>query len=178
VAASIIPAEHKDFDEPGLEAYKWVDLSDLLFSHATFVSPGLLYQQNADSAINVVIAQGLLSLYLTEKGNANDAWVTAGHATRLYQGLDVEDSGDDARNAENLPSDHSNIWWCLYILDRFVSRMRRVGERLDAGLVWVNCWLVRELRAAFGGMKAFATGREGGAQSREVFTNLRTRHVR
>ncbi|KAJ5211937.1 uncharacterized protein N7498_003583 [Penicillium cinerascens] len=59
-----------------------------------------------------------------------------------------------------------------------VSRMRRVGERIDAGLVWVNCWLVRELGTAFGGMKVSGTGREGGAQSRDVFTNLRTLHVR
>ncbi|KAJ5709384.1 hypothetical protein N7493_010718 [Penicillium malachiteum] len=64
------------------------------------------------------------------------------------------------------------------LLTKDVSRMRRVGERIDAGLVWVNCWLVRELGTAFGGMKASGTGREGGAHSRDVFTNLRTIHVR
>ncbi|KAJ5735352.1 uncharacterized protein N7483_000477 [Penicillium malachiteum] len=64
------------------------------------------------------------------------------------------------------------------LLTKDVSRMRRVAERIDAGLVWVNCWLVRELGTAFGGMKASGTGREGGAHSRDVFTNLRTIHVR
>lgn len=64
------------------------------------------------------------------------------------------------------------------LLTKDGSRMRRVGERIDAGLVWVNCWLVRELGTAFGGMKASGTGREGGAHSRDVFTNLRTLHVR
>lgn len=39
--------------------------------------------------------------------------------------------------------------------------MLRVGEQIDAGLVWANCWLVRELGIAFGGMKASGTGREG-----------------
>lgn len=57
------------------------------------------------------------------------------------------------------------------------SRMRRVGERLDAGMVWVNCWLVRELGTGFGGMKASGMGREGGDHSRDVFTNLRTVHL-
>lgn len=64
------------------------------------------------------------------------------------------------------------------LLTQDVSRMRRIGERLDAGLVWVNCWLVRELSTAFGGMKSSGIGREGGAHSRDVFTNLRTIHVR
>ncbi|KAJ5890983.1 uncharacterized protein N7473_007211 [Penicillium subrubescens] len=64
------------------------------------------------------------------------------------------------------------------LMTKDLSRMRRVGERIDAGLVWVNCWLVRELGTAFGGMKASGIGREGGAQSRDVFTNLRTLHVR
>ncbi|KAJ5692888.1 hypothetical protein N7462_002311 [Penicillium macrosclerotiorum] len=64
------------------------------------------------------------------------------------------------------------------LLTKDISRMRRVGERIDAGLVWVNCWLVRELGTAFGGMKSSGIGREGGAQSRDVFTNLRTLHVR
>lgn len=63
------------------------------------------------------------------------------------------------------------------LLTNNLSRMRRVGERIDAGLVWVNCWLVRELGTAFGGMKASGMGREGGAHSRDVFTNVRTLHM-
>ncbi|KAJ5248347.1 hypothetical protein N7524_012307 [Penicillium chrysogenum] len=63
------------------------------------------------------------------------------------------------------------------VMTNDLARMRRVGERIDAGLIWVNCWLVRELGTGFGGMKASGTGREGGAHSRDVFTNLRTLHV-
>lgn len=63
------------------------------------------------------------------------------------------------------------------VLTNDASRMRRVAERIDAGLVWVNCWLVRELGTAFGGLKASGVGREGGAHSRDVFTSLRTVHV-
>lgn len=63
------------------------------------------------------------------------------------------------------------------LLTNDVGRMRRIGERLDAGLVWVNCWLVRHLATPFGGMKNSGTGREGGSYSRDVFTNVRTIHV-
>ncbi|KAK8061485.1 aldehyde dehydrogenase family 8 member A1 [Apiospora phragmitis] len=63
------------------------------------------------------------------------------------------------------------------LLTRDGARMRRVGERLEAGLVWVNCWLVRELGTPFGGMKSSGTGREGGEYSRDVFTHARTLHM-
>ncbi|ENH75296.1 Aldehyde dehydrogenase family 8 member A1 [Fusarium oxysporum f. sp. cubense race 1] len=63
------------------------------------------------------------------------------------------------------------------LLTRDGARMRRVGEQLDAGLVWVNCWLVRELSTPFGGMKNSGTGREGGNYSRDVFTVVRTLHL-
>lgn len=56
-------------------------------------------------------------------------------------------------------------------------RMRRVGEQLQAGLVWVNCWLVRELGTPFGGMKNSGIGREGGEYSRDMFTVVRTIHL-
>ncbi|KAF3386249.1 Aldehyde dehydrogenase family 8 member A1 [Penicillium rolfsii] len=84
---------------------------------------------------------------------------------------------DAEEEAIELANDNPNGLASI-LMTKDLSRMRRVGERLDAGLVWVNCWLVRELGTAFGGMKASGIGREGGAQSRDVFTNLRTLHVR
>ncbi|SCO84381.1 probable aldehyde dehydrogenase [Fusarium oxysporum] len=63
------------------------------------------------------------------------------------------------------------------LLTKDGARMRRVGEQLDSGLVWVNCWLVRELSTPFGGMKNSGTGREGGNYSRDVFTVVRTLHL-
>lgn len=63
------------------------------------------------------------------------------------------------------------------LLTKDGGRIRRVGEKIDAGLVWVNCWLVRELGTPFGGMKASGTGREGGEYSRDVFTTVRTLHI-
>ncbi|KAJ5390399.1 uncharacterized protein N7496_001467 [Penicillium cataractarum] len=84
---------------------------------------------------------------------------------------------DTEEEAIELANDNPNGLASI-LMTKDLSRMRRVGERIDAGLVWVNCWLVRELGTAFGGMKASGIGREGGSQSRDVFTNLRTLHVR
>uniref|UniRef100_A0A8D0FFI9 2-aminomuconic semialdehyde dehydrogenase n=1 Tax=Strix occidentalis caurina TaxID=311401 RepID=A0A8D0FFI9_STROC len=42
-----------------------------------------------------------------------------------------------------------------------VGRVHRVAKRLQSGLVWTNCWLVRDLNLPFGGMKASGVGREG-----------------
>jgi len=51
-----------------------------------------------------------------------------------------------------------------------LSRAHRVSAQLRAGTVWVNCFFVRDLRAPFGGFKDSGLGREGGAHSREFFT--------
>ncbi len=45
-----------------------------------------------------------------------------------------------------------------------------LAEGLDAGTVWINCWLVRDLRVPFGGMKQSGIGREGGADALRFFT--------
>lgn len=121
VASSIIPDTHEVFDQPDFEAYKWVDLADLLYQHAILLSAGRSYEQSPLAGINTIAAQGLLSLYLIERGKVNDAWVTAGHAIRLYQSFDLEDSIDAASEVKDLRLAHTNLWWCLYILDRSLS---------------------------------------------------------
>mmetsp|Transcript_10908 Transcript_10908/g.11325 ORF Transcript_10908/g.11325 Transcript_10908/m.11325 type:complete len:671 (+) Transcript_10908:20-2032(+) len=45
-----------------------------------------------------------------------------------------------------------------------------LANKLDCGLVWVNCWLLRDLRIPFGGTKQSGVGREGGAHSLEFFS--------
>ncbi|XP_059169636.1 2-aminomuconic semialdehyde dehydrogenase-like isoform X3 [Physella acuta] len=55
-----------------------------------------------------------------------------------------------------------------------VSRVQRISPKIDAGTVWVNCWLVRDLNMPFGGMKDSGTGREGGKYSTEFFTEEKT----
>jgi len=51
-----------------------------------------------------------------------------------------------------------------------LSRAHRFAVRLEAGIVWINCWLLRDLRTPFGGMKDSGIGREGGFEALRFFT--------
>lgn len=51
-----------------------------------------------------------------------------------------------------------------------LKRAHRMSEKLQAGIVWVNCWLVRDLRTPFGGTKNSGVGREGGFEALRFFT--------
>lgn len=53
------------------------------------------------------------------------------------------------------------------------KRMHRVARRLKSGIVWVNCWMFRDLRTPFGGMKHSGVGREGGMEALRFFTEAR-----
>lgn len=53
---------------------------------------------------------------------------------------------------------------------RDVNRAHRVADALASGTVWVNCWLVRDLRVPFGGVKQSGVGREGGDEALRFFT--------
>ncbi|MBL0922330.1 MAG: aldehyde dehydrogenase [Phycisphaerales bacterium] len=56
---------------------------------------------------------------------------------------------------------------------RGLDRAHRVAARLEAGIVWINCWMVRDLRTPFGGMKDSGVGREGGDEALRFFTEPR-----
>ncbi|MDB4414777.1 aldehyde dehydrogenase [Saprospiraceae bacterium] len=51
-----------------------------------------------------------------------------------------------------------------------ISKANRMAENIDAGIVWVNCWMVRDLRTPFGGVKNSGVGREGGLEAMKFFT--------
>ncbi|MBU3700043.1 MAG: aldehyde dehydrogenase [Candidatus Kapabacteria bacterium] len=51
-----------------------------------------------------------------------------------------------------------------------VHRAHRTAHRLESGIVWVNTWLMRDLRTPFGGMKQSGVGREGGTEALRFFT--------
>ena len=54
-----------------------------------------------------------------------------------------------------------------------LKRAHRVSARLKSGIIWVNCWLFRDLRTPFGGMKQSGVGREGGWDALNFFTDTR-----
>tara|TARA_B100000780_G_scaffold75280_1_gene50663 strand:+ start:10532 stop:11974 length:1443 start_codon:yes stop_codon:yes gene_type:complete len=51
-----------------------------------------------------------------------------------------------------------------------ISRGHRVAAKIKSGVVWINTWLLRDLRIPFGGMKQSGVGREGGFKSLQFFT--------
>jgi aminomuconate-semialdehyde/2-hydroxymuconate-6-semialdehyde dehydrogenase len=54
-----------------------------------------------------------------------------------------------------------------------LKRAHRVSAALKSGIIWVNCWLFRDLRTPFGGMKQSGVGREGGWEALKFFTETK-----
>jgi aminomuconate-semialdehyde/2-hydroxymuconate-6-semialdehyde dehydrogenase len=54
-----------------------------------------------------------------------------------------------------------------------VNTANRVAYKLKSGIVWVNCWLHRDLRTPFGGVKSSGIGREGGFEALKFFTEAK-----
>jgi len=52
-----------------------------------------------------------------------------------------------------------------------VKRAHNISQQLEIGMVWVNCWLYRDLRVPFGGVKQSGIGREGGIYSMDFWTH-------
>jgi aminomuconate-semialdehyde/2-hydroxymuconate-6-semialdehyde dehydrogenase len=51
-----------------------------------------------------------------------------------------------------------------------VKKAHQVAEQIESGIVWINTWMVRDLRTPFGGMKESGMGREGGFEAMRFFT--------
>ena len=51
-----------------------------------------------------------------------------------------------------------------------LDRAHRVAAQVQSGVIWINCWLLRDLRTPFGGMKQSGLGREGGDEALRFFT--------
>lgn len=54
-----------------------------------------------------------------------------------------------------------------------LSRAHRMAEKVESGIIWINCWLLRDLRTPFGGMKNSGVGREGGWEALRFFTEAK-----
>ncbi|WP_340154015.1 aldehyde dehydrogenase [uncultured Marivirga sp.] len=58
----------------------------------------------------------------------------------------------------------SSIW------TKDLSKANRIADQIETGIVWINCWMNRDLRTPFGGMKNSGLGREGGLEALRFFT--------
>ena len=51
-----------------------------------------------------------------------------------------------------------------------INKAHRIADEIQSGIVWINCWLERDLRTPFGGMKKSGYGKEGGNHALDFFT--------
>ena len=58
-----------------------------------------------------------------------------------------------------------------------LKKAHRVADNVQAGVVWLNSWLVRDLRTPFGGVKASGVGREGGWEAMRFFTEAKNIYI-
>lgn len=79
--------------------------------------------------------------------------------------MPFETEAEALQLANGVPYGLSSTVWTSNL-----DRSMRVSKQLEAGIVWVNTWLNRDLRTPFGGVKASGVGREGGFEALRFFT--------
>jgi aminomuconate-semialdehyde/2-hydroxymuconate-6-semialdehyde dehydrogenase len=67
----------------------------------------------------------------------------------------------------------TNYGLAATIWSQDISKANRVAAKVESGIIWVNCWLLRDLRTPFGGMKNSGVGREGGWEVLRFFTEAK-----
>jgi aminomuconate-semialdehyde/2-hydroxymuconate-6-semialdehyde dehydrogenase len=67
-------------------------------------------------------------------------------------------------------ANHTTYGLASVIWTNHLARAHRVAGELQTGIVWINCWLLRDLRTPFGGVKQSGVGREGGWEAIRFFT--------
>ncbi|KAM0816019.1 putative Zn(2)-C6 fungal-type domain-containing protein [Seiridium cardinale] len=117
VASPLIPADDTIF---GNVDNKWASAGPVFYNQAMhYVNlPFNGKSQRKERSQDIVVALGLLSMYLAETGSQAEAWISVGRAIRIAQDIGLHRSPERLR----LPRDEWNrrryIWWCLYILER------------------------------------------------------------
>ncbi|MCC7244097.1 MAG: aldehyde dehydrogenase [Saprospiraceae bacterium] len=79
-----------------------------------------------------------------------------------------EDEADALQNANNSPYGLSATLWTNNL-----QRAHRMAAELQAGIVWINTWMLRDLRTPFGGVKNSGMGREGGWDALRFFSETK-----
>lgn len=70
-------------------------------------------------------------------------------------------------------ANETNYGLAAMIWTQDITRAHRMAEKIEAGIVWINCWMLRDLRTPFGGVKQSGVGREGGWEALRFFTEAK-----
>ena len=70
-------------------------------------------------------------------------------------------------------ANQSDFGLAATIWTKDITRAHRLSSLIDAGIIWVNNWMIRDLRTPFGGMKKSGFGREGGQEAMRFFTETK-----
>ncbi len=70
-------------------------------------------------------------------------------------------------------ANESNYGLAATIWTQDISKANKVAASVNSGIIWINCWLLRDLRTPFGGMKNSGVGREGGWEALRFFTEAK-----
>jgi aminomuconate-semialdehyde/2-hydroxymuconate-6-semialdehyde dehydrogenase len=71
--------------------------------------------------------------------------------------------------ANNTEYGLSAVVWTQHL-----TRAHRLARELQAGIVWINTWMLRDLRTPLGGVKQSGVGREGGWDAMRFFTESKS----
>ncbi|MEQ8581654.1 MAG: aldehyde dehydrogenase [Marinoscillum sp.] len=75
------------------------------------------------------------------------------------------DESDVVKKANSTPYGLAAVIWTENL-----KRAHAVAHQIKSGIIWINCWMLRDLRTPFGGMKSSGVGREGGSEALRFFT--------